>query len=374
MEVFLYTARIKCSLLLQTRDGESCIFPRMVSKLSQFNTVVYRLVPNEQNFTCTCTVGTQCLGSNRWRNWVILGLCKYLAMVQLAAPYWRHTERQEIASSVCSQLCCELVSWRKLHYAKKLETDRQMCTPQQDIAWQLWNALRSVIDQRTNIYHPSPASRFSNRECQKLCMSVMPGSEGCTHSSCSCSLKCTAKFNPQNNLLLTFLHWFFFFPHSVDVFWMHPAVFHIALQASVTLSVQKGSIFKYFQNHTSEFCSSPIISHILLSIFLPSIYFMMYWNDLSYIKNDFFFTSLFIRLESPLGRYQTLSKPDNFSLFMRTWADNSKSFISVVTTDWMLKFQQLLPILTTHFWFSFISGENNRLEFIPIQLLYRNTD
>lgn len=101
MEVFLYTARIKCSLLLQTRDGESCIFPRMVSKLSQFNTVVYRLVPNEQNFTCTCTVGTQCLGSNRWRNWVILGLCKYLAMVQLAAPYWRHTERQEIASSVC---------------------------------------------------------------------------------------------------------------------------------------------------------------------------------------------------------------------------------------------------------------------------------
>lgn len=122
---------------------------------------------------------------------------------------WDIQKDKRFLQACAWQLCCELVSWREYVMPGSLRDrpialHRDFCTPQQYIP------LRSVSDQSSNIYHPLSVSFFSNRQCQKLSRSVMPGSEGNTCCSCPLFFKCTAEFNPQNNLLFIFLHCLFF--------------------------------------------------------------------------------------------------------------------------------------------------------------------
>lgn len=250
--------------------------------------------------------------------WVCASILQWFCWLH---QIWDIQKNKRLLQACEWQLCCELVSWREYIMPGSLrdrliDLHQDFCTPQQYIPLHLWDALRSVSDQST-IYHPLPVSLFSNRKWQKPCMSVMPGSEGNTCSSCPLFSKCTAKFNHQNSLLFIFLHWFFFL--KCGCFLKAPmSPYSLCTSGCNDSRCAEGKDMQIPpEPHLRILCSSPLISHILLSIFLPSIYFMMAWNHLSYIKNEFF-TFSFIRLESALGRYQFLSKPDNFlSSFMR---------------------------------------------------------
>lgn len=210
---------------------------------------------------------------------------KYRKMILLQACAWH--------------LCCKLESWSEYIMPVSLrdgliDLHQDFCAPQQYIPLHLWDALRSVSDQSTSIYHPSPVSSLTENARNYVSLWCQAAREAHT-------LVAPSSPSAQQNSMPRII-WSFSFtdflplsPQSADFFWKHQRGSHLpflktiphislqfSLQALVTPAAEGCSNASRTppQNSLSFY---PIKSYPAQYL-SASIYFMMAWNHMLHQK------------------------------------------------------------------------------------------